>query len=194
MFASIALPVTDSEISKKPQVTGRTEWLDWLPEARLMKTLANGILGLVLLVVATAASDTGTAANTVVDPEVLAARESAWRAYFAGDTGTLGDLLPQDFIGISMDDTPFTNRAQTLDGARMFHQGGGRLVRLSFPDTQAQRYGDVVVLYGRYEMVIESKGTERAMRGRLTEIFVKRRGKWVHPGWHLDLGSSLTRP
>ena len=24
--------------------------------------------------------------------------------------------------------------------------------------------------------------------GTLTEMFVRRNGKWVHPGWHLDLG------
>jgi hypothetical protein len=24
-------------------------------------------------------------------------------------------------------------------------------------------------------------------KGRLTEIFVRQNGRWVHPGWHLDL-------
>ena len=86
-----------------------------------------------------------------------------------------------------MDEAPFTNRAQTLDGARAFRERGGRLVRLAFPETQAQRFGDVVVLYGRYEVVIQSDGAERTMRGRLTEMFVRRGGKWLHPGWHLDL-------
>ena len=35
--------------------------------------------------------------------------------------------------------------------------------------------------------VIESGGEQRSMRGRLTEMFVRRNGKWMHPGWHLDL-------
>jgi Domain of unknown function (DUF4440) len=47
--------------------------------------------------------------------------------------------------------------------------------------------GDTVVLYGRYEAVIESDGRQQTMKGRLTEMFVRRDGKWVHPGWHLDL-------
>jgi len=124
---------------------------------------------------------------TPIDRDVLAARESAWRAYFGGDVKTLGDLLPQEFIGIGMDNGPFADRATTLDGSRKFKEQGGRLVSLEFPETQAQRYGETVVLYGRYQAVIESGGEKRTMRGRLTEVFVWREGKWVHPGWHLDL-------
>jgi hypothetical protein len=99
----------------------------------------------------------------------------------------LGDVLPEDFIGINMNDAPFANRPQILDAARVFRERGGRLVRLTFPETQAQRFGDVVVLYGRFEVVFQSGGTERTRRGRLTEIFVRRDGKWLHPGWHLDV-------
>jgi Domain of unknown function (DUF4440) len=97
------------------------------------------------------------------------------------------ELLPPEFIGISMNDAPFANRQETLEGARAFRERGGRLVRLAFPETKSQRTGDVVVLYGRYEAVIESGGSERTLRGRLTEVFVRHKGKWLHPGWHLDL-------
>jgi hypothetical protein len=89
---------------------------------------------------ATMMSGTGPkmAARAGIDPEVLAAREAAWRAYFAGDVKTLGDLLPPEFIGLGMTDGPFTDRAKTLDEARAIQQKGGRLVRLAFPETQAQ--------------------------------------------------------
>jgi uncharacterized protein DUF4440 len=153
---------------------------------RTIRTTAR-VLGIALLAAMTSASHSHVAANAAMDQEVLAAREAAWRAYFGGDAKALGDLLPQEFIGIAMNDTPFANRAQALDGARAFRERGGRLVRLAFPETQAQRLGDVVVLYGRYEAVIESGGAERTLRGRLTEVFVRRDGKWLHPGWHLDL-------
>ncbi len=105
----------------------------------------------------------------------------------------LGDLLPPEFIGIGMADEPFADRARTLDDARAFHERGGRLVRLAFPETRAQQFGDTVVLYGRYEAVIFSEGKERTMRGRLTEMFVRRNGKWLHPGWHLDLVGSKSQ-
>jgi hypothetical protein len=28
---------------------------------------------------------------------------------------------------------------------------------------------------------------KRTMSGRLTEVFVRRGGRWLHPGWHLDV-------
>jgi hypothetical protein len=147
------------------------------------------MVGGVLLATMMTGSQSDLAARAGVDPEVLAARETAWRAYFAGDVKTLGDLLPPECIGLGMTDGPFTDRAKTLDDARAFQRTGGRLIRLAFPETQAQQYGDVVVLYGRYEAVILSDGKERTMRGRLTETFVRRNGKWLHPGWHLDLST-----
>jgi ketosteroid isomerase-like protein len=145
------------------------------------------VCGLALLAALLPASGSRLAAATSIDPEVLAAREAAWRAYFAGDVKALGAMLPEEFIGIGMNEAPFAGRAKTLEDARAFRERGGRLLRLSFPETQAQRFGDAVVLYGRFEIVLQTAGTERTMRGRLTEVFVRRNGTWVHPGWHLDL-------
>lgn len=122
-----------------------------------------------------------------VDADVLATREAAWRAYFAGDTKSLDAMLPDEFLGLGMSDEPFKAKAETLAEAAAFAAKGGRLVRLAFPETQAQRYGDVVVLYGRFELVLATGGQERTFRGRLTEVFVKRDGRWIHPGWHLDV-------
>jgi hypothetical protein len=125
--------------------------------------------------------------STTPDPDLLVAREAAWRAYFAGDEATLGALLPTEFIGLDMGPGPFGDRAKTLADSKAFHAGGGRLVSLAFPETRAQRHGDVVVLYGRFEVVLESGGEQQTLRGRLTEVFVRRDGRWIHPGWHLDL-------
>ena len=152
-----------------------------------------GSAGLALLVAVVSVSCSASA-NQEIDREVLAVREAAWRAYFAGDVKALGDLLPSEFIGISMNEGPFTNLDQTLAGAQAFARGGGRLVHLEFPETQAQRIGDVVVLYGRYEAVVQSEGVERTLRGRLTEVFERRGGKWWHPGWHLDLTPTPAPP
>lgn len=144
-------------------------------------------MAMVLMAAATAASCGSAQESTALDPEVLQVREAAWRAYFAGDTKTLKALLPEEFIGIGMEESPFATLATTLEGAESFRDTGGRLIRLTFPDTRAQRYGDVVVLYGRYEVVLMSGGVERTLKGRLTETFVRRNGTWLHPGWHLDL-------
>jgi ketosteroid isomerase-like protein len=153
--------------------------------------ITSGVVGAALLATILSGPRSDVAARAGVDPGVLAAREAAWRAYFAGDVKALGDLLPPEFIGLDMTDGPFTDRATTLANARAFQQAGGRLVRLAFPETQAQQFGDVVVLYGRYEAVIQADGVERSVRGRLTETFVRRDGKWLHPGWHLDVSPGL---
>ena len=147
---------------------------------------AASVVGMVVIASLMSAS-WDAAANDAIDPEVLAAREAAWRAFYGGDVTTLGDLLPPEFIGIGMNEAPFADRARTLDASRAFHERGGRLVRLTFPETSGQRFGDVVVLYGRYEVVIHTGSEERTLRGRLTETFVRRNGTWLHPGWHLDL-------
>jgi len=97
------------------------------------------VFGIVLLAAVMSASGSRVAADAAIDPEVLVAREAAWRAFYDGDVKALGDVLPEDFIGINMNDAPFANRAQILDAARVFRERGGRLVRLTFPETQAQR-------------------------------------------------------
>jgi hypothetical protein len=125
-----------------------------------------------------------------IEPRVLELREAAWRAWFAGDEATLRRLLPADFIGIDMGDAPLSGLEQTLQDARAFAAGGGRLVSLEFPETRAQVHGDVVVLYGRFRVVLDQGGQESTLAGRLTEVFVRRDGDWVHPGWHLDLAST----
>ena len=39
----------------------------------------------------------------------------------------------------------------------------------------------------RYE--VDSNGQRSARSGRVTEIFVYRKGQWVNPGWPMDSGS-----
>jgi hypothetical protein len=148
----------------------------------MKRTLAVlALVGSVLLTpLAASAADAAT-----IEPEVLKVREAAWRAWFAGDTAALEKMLPPEFIGISMEG-PLTPLPRTLAESRAFREGGGRLVSLEFPETQAQRYGDVVVLYGRYAVKLTSGASEQSISGRLTEVFVRRDGRWIHPGWHLD--------
>ena len=122
-----------------------------------------------------------------VDPHVLAVREAAWRAWFGGDEAALRAILPKEFLSIGAGAAEITDLEKTVAESRAFKASGGRLVSLKFPETQAQRFGDTVVLYGSYEATFARGSEETQMKGWLTEVFVKRDGKWVHPGWHLDL-------
>ncbi len=126
-------------------------------------------------------------AAEAIDPEVLAVREAAWRAWFGGDEAALRAILPEEFLAIGAGEPEISDREKAIQSSREFRASGGRLVSLAFPETRAQRFGDTVVLYGSYEATFAHGTEEKQMKGRLTEVFVKRGGKWVHPGWHLDL-------
>ena len=124
--------------------------------------------------------------QTNADAEVLRLREAAWRAWFGGDEAALRRILPADFIGISAKAGPLASLDKVIEDSRAFHATGGRLVKLEFPETQFQRYGEGGILYGRYNAVVETGGTQQTNQGRLTEMFLKHNGTWVHTGWHLD--------
>jgi hypothetical protein len=146
---------------------------------KLKIALTAFILGLSL-------SGFGAAVNPADQGDLLRARELVWRAWFAGDTKTLSDLLPPETIAISSGSTHWDTQPQILKSAAEFHTQGGRLLRLEFRDTQIQRYGPVAMLYTRYRYEIQTKSKRSVTSGRVTEIFVRRNGKWLNPGWHTD--------
>jgi len=127
---------------------------------------------------------------TRVDPKIqtqlFAARESAWRSWFANDRGTLERMLPSNFVGIGWDAGPWSNRARTLEGAAQFAAGGGKLVRLEFPRAEIQLFGDVAVIYSEYLVETEMSDRRSTQQGRATEVFHRVNGIWTNPSWHLD--------
>lgn len=147
------------------------------------------------------ASDTGVHPDTLMDElsqlspldpdakkELLAARESVWRAYFANDHARLEEVIPPETIAIDEGGDKWASRDDILAGAKGFAESGGKLVSLDFPRTEIQMYGLVAIVYSTYQFEIESNGSRSAHAGRATEMFVNRRGKWVNVGWHLDSG------
>jgi ketosteroid isomerase-like protein len=118
--------------------------------------------------------------------EILKSREHVWRAFFANDRMALEQLVPPDTLVISSGETAWKHQKEVFQAAADFQAGGGKLVRLEFPRTEIQRFGDVAVLYTTYLVETESGGKHEVSSGRATEIFVFRDGKWVNPGWHTD--------
>ena len=57
------------------------------------------------------------------------------------------------------------------------------------PKTEIQCYGNTAIPYSTYRYEVDSNGQRSPRSGRVTEIFVYRKGQWVNPGWHMDSGS-----
>lgn len=146
------------------------------------------------------------ASHTVVDPEwrqeqmakplpvtpqlreqILSAREAVWKAYFTNDQAVLEKLVPADTIVLeNSQEKPFVKKAEILQSAKELAQSGAKLIRLAFPQTEMQVYGNTAIIYTTYLYELENKQGERhTSTGRATEIFVYREGRWVNPGWHM---------
>jgi hypothetical protein len=118
--------------------------------------------------------------------QLLKVREAVWRAWFANDTQALRDLVPSGTIVISAGEPAWKRQAEVLQSAVDFQAQGGKLVRLEFPRTEIQRFGDVAILYSAYNVETEMKGKHSISSGRATEVFVQHDGHWTNPGWHTD--------
>jgi len=122
------------------------------------------------------------------DAELLRVREKVWRAWFAGDTNTLKDLVPPETIVLSGGEDQWKHQADVLRASAEFHAKGGKLIQLAFPRTEVQHFGNVAVVWSSYALQIEVDGKRSPDSGRVTEIFVWRDGHWLNPGWHTDAG------
>jgi ketosteroid isomerase-like protein len=120
------------------------------------------------------------------DTALLQSREQVWRAWFAGDLKTLEQLVPPDTIVMSGGEEQWKHQADVLRTSQEFHAKGGKLLRLEFPRTEVQHYGDVAIVWSSYTLELEAAGKKSGGSSRVTEIFVKKNGRWTNPGWHTD--------
>ena len=130
--------------------------------------------------------DYGPQPDAAAKREILAVRETAWRSWFTNDTAAFKRVVPE-LVALGWDGGTWEDRAQTMSAMGEFAKTGMALSQLEFPRNVFQMYGDVVVLYTSFRLVLKSPaGQTEETTGRGTEIFVRRNGRWVHTGWHLD--------
>ena len=127
-----------------------------------------------------------SAARSDDQAQLLKVRETVWRAWFANDRKTLEELVPEGSIAINSGSKDWDHQAEILQSAADFQASGGKLLRLEFPRTEVQWFGDVAITYSEYLYETDVKGQSTQHSGRATEIFVRRHGKWTNPGWHTD--------
>jgi hypothetical protein len=149
-------------------------------------------IGLVLTVLALSAAPVqaqqfGPAPDAATQRELLALREGAWRTWFSNDQEGFRRIVPDELVGLSWSGGPWEDRAQTMAQMQEFAKSGMTLKSLEFPRNVFQHYGDVVILYSTFRLVLSSPAEQLdETAGRATEIFVRRQGRWIHTGWHLD--------
>ena len=149
-------------------------------------TLRTGmaVLGVCLSGGAASAADL----NAKDRAELLALRERVWYAWFGNDQKALEAVMPPETVTISAGQADWHDRAGVLESSRAFAASGRKLTRLAFPRTEIQAYGDTAFVYSLYEFDLEGPQGKSSAAGRATEIFVRKDGRWIHPGWHLDSG------
>jgi ketosteroid isomerase-like protein len=121
-----------------------------------------------------------------VEQQILQVREEVWRAWFADDETTLRSLVSSDAVVISAGEKDWKDRDAVIREAREFHQAGGSLLQLNFSRTAVQRSRDSAFIYSDFVLEIGTKGKRTVTRGRATEVFILRGGKWMNTGWHTD--------
>jgi hypothetical protein len=124
-----------------------------------------------------------------VRKELLDARDTAWRSFFQKDLRVLEKILAPELLAIQQNSDKWDDRTRLIALAKAMNEQGVQLLRLEFPRTEIQLFGDTAILYYTYIFETGLKGKSVVDGGRGTEVFVRRDGKWVDVGWHLDNGA-----
>ncbi len=89
---------------------------------------------------------------------ILAKRDAVWKAWFANDRAQLEKLIPEEAIAISDGEESGPIEQRSLLARKSFADSGGKLVRLEFPKTEIQAYGNTVLIYTTYVYETEING------------------------------------
>ncbi len=140
-----------------------------------------------------AAEGPSTASEAVTDEvrmELFEARDRAWRSFFTDDpVAAIEKILAPEVIAIQESSERWENRERLVALARAMKAQNVRLLRLEFPRTEIQLFGDTTILYYTYVFATGNEKQSGTLAGRGTEVFVRRGGRWIDVGWHLDSGA-----
>jgi len=166
----------------------------------MTNTLNSPSRAIALAIVAVALATAPSAAQSTskdTERQLLAARDTVWRAWFSNDTSALNRMLPRASAAAENrggDPIRWNDRSSILQGAQQFAAGGNRLEQIDFAGTRIAVDGSVAVVTSNYTAVTRSSRGLDTARGRATEVFVRDGDRWVNPFWRLEpLGGSGAR-
>jgi hypothetical protein len=129
----------------------------------------------------------GPQPDAATQRELLSLREAAWRTWFSNDQAGFRRVVPDELVALGWNGGPWDDPARTMARMAEFAKSGLTLTTLEFPRNIFQQYDNVVILYTTFRLVLSDReGKPQETTGRGTEIFVRRNGRWIHTGWHLD--------
>ena len=130
---------------------------------------------------AVAAQQFGPEPDAPTRQELLQLREAAWRAWFSNDRAAFERIVPAELVALGWSGGAWQDREATLAAMTSFAAGRQVIRELEFPRNVFQQYGDVVILYTAFRIVLaDPAGKSAETQGRGTEIFVRRAGRWIH--------------
>lgn len=139
------------------------------------------------LIVAFAVAAAALPAQTPgIDRQLVAARDTVWRAWFHHDTALLRRFIPPAAATLEGREPRWNSRREIMDGSRSFAESKQRFVDVLFQNTHISREGESALVQSNYAVITEANGKRDTTRGRATELFVKQAGTWVNPYWHLE--------
>ena len=145
-----------------------------------MKTLIAASVGVCVALPLTAQTPTTT-------QQLIAARDTVWRAWFANDTVLLHRFLPQSAAAAEGGEAPrWSDRRAILDGSRRSASSGAKLERLEFFGTQIDASGNSAMVRSRFRYVLRRGTSVDTSSGVAAEVFVREKGRWVNPFWQLE--------
>jgi hypothetical protein len=151
-------------------------------------TLTSGLV-LIRCLIAVSAADEQISVPDQTRHDLVQARENAWRAFFRKDPAQgIEKALGAEVIAIQQSEKEWDNRTHLIEVAKAIQKQGIKLLRLEFPRTEIQLFGDTAILHYTYIFEIGVHGKSAVDAGRGTEVFVRRDGHWIDVGWHLDNG------
>lgn len=131
-----------------------------------------------------------TAQTTPLERELIAARDTVWRAFFHHDTALLRRYIPPaaaTLEGVGRE-SRWQTRNEIMAGSLGFVESQRRFVDVKFANTQISPAGHSALVQSSYAVITEASGKRDTTRGRATELFVREGATWVNPYWQLEEG------
>jgi hypothetical protein len=129
------------------------------------------------------------AQSSDLELQLVAARDTVWRAFFRNDTALLHRYIPPAAATAEGAAAMRWSTRDDIMAAAGFASSKSRLIDVTFENTQIVSSGHSALVQSNYQVIIESGERRDTTRGRATELFVRQGTTWVNPYWQLEQGA-----